>query len=84
MEVCADNSQPFRKEELTKTSNFFDDAESAPWTVDGCGQRVYWKGCFIIEYEGEEVIARHEVCDGEGKVERGTKLYFGGGKVKEE
>ncbi|KAK4243364.1 hypothetical protein C7999DRAFT_18267, partial [Corynascus novoguineensis] len=70
-------------EDLTKTSDFFDNAKVAPWTVEGYGQRVYWKGCFIIEYEGEEVVKRYKVCDGEGRVERGTKLYFGDGKLKE-
>ncbi|KAK3371259.1 hypothetical protein B0T24DRAFT_311941 [Lasiosphaeria ovina] len=76
---------PFCKEDLTKDVEFFNDAETAPWTVEGSGQKVFWKQCSIIEYNKDgEVVNRYEICDGEGKVERDTKLWFGNGKVKEE
>ena len=82
----ADVWQPFRKETLTKDDDFFKDAKEGPYVVEGSGQRVYWKQCTIIEYGTDEitVMGRHSMCDGEATVDRGTKLYFGEGKVKEE
>jgi len=74
----------FSIETLTKDDDFFDDAQDAPWTVEGSGQQVYWKDCSVIVYNTDgEVVDRHKKCDGEGRVKRGTKLYFGEGKVKE-
>jgi len=50
---------------------------------------VYWRDCFIRVYKAgdrENPTERHSTCDGEGLVQKGINLWFGGknGQVKEE
>ncbi|KAG9249620.1 uncharacterized protein F5Z01DRAFT_630578, partial [Emericellopsis atlantica] len=73
---------------LSKDAEFFSDAEGSPTTIEGSGQTVYWMGCFLRVYKATDTktpTAEYDTCDGEGTVQRDTKLWFGGkdGKVKE-
>jgi len=68
---------------------FFSDAETCPTIVDGEGQIVYWRECFILVYKAGNTlqpIAKYDICDGQGIVKKGIVVWFGGknGKVKEE
>lgn len=61
-----------------------------PITVEGSGNRVFWKNCIIRVYKTDntdEHIDEHDYCDGESVVPRGISLWFGGkpgiSKVKE-
>lgn len=62
---------------------------TAPTTVKGSGQKVYWQRCTINVYEAgyekKKPIKEHkEICNGEGIVPEGTSLLFlGEGLVKE-
>ncbi|KAK3680522.1 hypothetical protein B0T22DRAFT_389037, partial [Podospora appendiculata] len=60
-----------------------------PTIVEGSGQTVYWRQCFIRVHRAgdtDSITAEHDTCDGQGTVNKGTWLWFGGrdGKVKEE
>ncbi|RMJ03663.1 hypothetical protein BHE90_003796 [Fusarium euwallaceae] len=75
--------------ELTKDDAFFDDANRTPFVIDGVGQMVYWKGCFVLVYKSSDTtkaLDEKKHGDGEARVERGTTLWFGskGGRVKQE
>lgn len=77
----------FDRQNLTKDDAFFNDAGSTPTTVDGVGQMVFFKACYIRVYKTEDTttaVKKIDTCDGEGRVERGTTLVFEGinGKVK--
>ena len=81
----------FQIEPLTKDADFFSDAERAPTIVEGSGQKVYWRGCWIAVYSTgntKEPKDSHDVCDGEGTLQKGTSLVFVGdpkfGRVKTE
>jgi len=79
----------FDVQTLTKDAGFFSDAANTPTTVEGSGQMVYWRDCFIRVYKAgdrENPTERHSTCDGEGLVQKGINLWFGGknGQVKEE
>ena len=75
----------FALEKLTKGDDFFENARDAPWTCEGQGQRVYWKGCHkIMEFDAKrQPVKEYDTSDGEGTVNWGMTLYFAGGKVKE-
>jgi hypothetical protein len=71
---------------LTKSRIFFDDAESCPFTIIGAGQKVFWINARIEVFKSEDTVnsvESHQNCDGEGIVQHGTSLWFGGisGKV---
>jgi len=73
----------FEIETLSQSNSFFDNADDAPLQIEGLGQKVYWKGCTVLECDSNwTVVNRHPVCDGEAIVKKGTNLWFGEGKVK--
>ncbi|KAH6721036.1 hypothetical protein BKA61DRAFT_665796 [Leptodontidium sp. MPI-SDFR-AT-0119] len=68
--------------------SLFSDADNTPTTVEGSGQMVYWRDCFILVYKTghtDKPVEEHSKCDGEGLVQKGISLWFGGrnGQVKE-
>jgi len=79
----------FEIQPLTKDAEFFSNAERSPTTIEGSGQMVYWRDCFIRVYKAgntEKPTATYDTCNGQGTVQKGTSLLFLGknGKVKEE
>jgi len=59
----------------------FSKAKKAPLWVDGRGQRVEWKHCFVWEYDSSNTNSpkkQHPECSGWAIVENGTDIYLGG------
>lgn len=48
----------------------------------GAGQMIRWKKCFIWVYISSDTSGepdeRYDICDGQGTVPKGVKLYIGG------
>jgi len=79
----------FEIETLTKDAEFFSDAKSTPTTIEGSGQMVYWQSSIILVYKAGDTQKpkdEHGTCDGQGRVNKDTWLWFGGknGRVKED
>lgn len=71
----------FTIEPLTQDDAFFNDADTSPTVVDGVGQMVYFKKCFVKVYDSANTskpLQTFEACDGQGRVPRGTSLVLGG------
>ncbi|PSN59586.1 hypothetical protein BS50DRAFT_579828 [Corynespora cassiicola Philippines] len=58
----------------------FSDAKTSPYIVEGKGQKVYWRNCWIKVYDKghSEPREQHEKCDGWAIVLADTEVTFGG------
>ncbi|KAK5990494.1 hypothetical protein PT974_08762 [Cladobotryum mycophilum] len=79
---------PFTIKPLTKDADFFSDARSGFFLIEGSGQGVYWRKCYVLIFKTGETktpMESHAVCDGQGVIPEGLDVFFGGpnGKVKE-
>lgn len=66
------------------------DTESTPRWIEGKGQRVFWRGCYVTAYEKDSRGKRGEGIslakrDGQAIVPLSVELYFAGegGKLKQ-
>lgn len=65
----------------------FSDAKTSPYLVEGNGQKVYWRNCWVKVYnKGQsEPREQYDKCDGWAIVLADTEVTFGGqgGTIKE-
>lgn len=81
----------FTEEDLDSSIDFSTgNTESTPKWIEGRGQRVYWRGCYVTAYETDSNGKRGdgislEKRNGQGTVSPNVELYFAGegGKLKE-
>ena len=81
----------FIDEDLDQSIDFSTgDTESTPKWIEGKGQRVYWRGCYVTAFEKDSSGKRGDGTsltkrDGQGTVPSNIELYFAGdgGRLKE-
>ena len=65
----------------------FSNAKTSPYLVEGKGQKVYWRNCWVKVYEKgqSEPREQYDKCDGWAIVLGDIEVTFGGqgGSIKE-
>ncbi|KOS18550.1 hypothetical protein ESCO_000927 [Escovopsis weberi] len=77
----------FTIQPLSKPAAFFSDAKAGFSLVEGAGQTLYWKNCYVLVFrtgENKTPVAKHEVGDGQALLPVGLDAFLGGpaGKFK--